>query len=656
MCALLLAASLACHCQDVVLIHGKRSFATEEQQIQELVSFYGLKLRTVDIGSAGDLMSQVRNPSTTALIVAEDALNGIAGEQLQSALRKSKRSDIPMLVFGIAGDGDAETLRFWSNGEVHGCAPIAANVRPSVLHMADSATLNRTLAGFDLPAVASLRCRLQIRDSSVAKALVIAQEYSSLPSPVLVRVQAKQTEVFFTPQSYSFDQSFVGQPSGLAKAFSSIAPFILFLDYAAGDYKWHLQGHYANFTIDDPWLTQPYGDLDYPALLKEMEEHNFHTTIAFVPWNFDRSESAVVALFREHPDRYSICLHGNNHTHREFGDYATNPLREQEAGIKQAVARMERFEKLTGVRYDRLMVFPHGVAPEDTFRALKMYGFSATANSIDVPLDHTFPTAPTFLLRPYTGAYSNLLSLSRYSVEAPISELDLAIESFLGNPLLFYGHHEFFKGGIGAFDEMANRVNAMQPQTRWASLGEVVRHLYQIRRREDGALDVQMLSREMNLDNPTSQEAVFYIHSQDGPAPAIASLTIDGSPGAFEQTANGLALHLIIPPHQMRKIRVVYESDLDLLTEDTRKTNLYAYALRTISDVRDLYLPRHAWGRVVVAAYYDHNIRFIELYLERKLLLTVTVTVTVLCVFLIIGLCYIRKRHKRHVVNGARAS
>ena len=87
---------------------------------------------------------------------------------------------------------------------------------------------------------------------------------------------------------------------------------------------WHTPGLYANLTIDDPWLTEPYGHLIYKGLLNEMEKADFHTTIAFIPWNYDRSEDEVAALFREHPDRFSVCIHGNNHDHREFYKYKTN--------------------------------------------------------------------------------------------------------------------------------------------------------------------------------------------------------------------------------------------------------------------------------------------------------------------------------------------
>ena len=72
---------------------------------------------------------------------------------------------------------------------------------------------------------------------------------------------------------------------------------MIFAKYGAGDRGWHALHHDANLTIDDPWLREPYGHLDYKDLLTEMERHNFHTTIAFIPWNYDRSEQSGGCAF-----------------------------------------------------------------------------------------------------------------------------------------------------------------------------------------------------------------------------------------------------------------------------------------------------------------------------------------------------------------------
>src|SRR5260370_28184823 len=135
----------------------------------------------------------------------------------------------------------------------------------------------------------------------------------------------------------------------------------MFVKYCAGEQGWHAIHQYANLTIDDPWLRPSYGYVDYKGLLDEMERHNFHTTIAFIPWNYDRSDPAVVSLFRSHPYRFSIAVHGDNHDHKEFTDYPSKPLADQIDDLKQALARMQKFRPLTGIPCDDVMVFPHSI-------------------------------------------------------------------------------------------------------------------------------------------------------------------------------------------------------------------------------------------------------------------------------------------------------
>ena len=491
-----------------------------------------------------------------------------------------------------------------------------ADSRPDVLQVSRG-ELSRTLAGLELPAVAAPGCGLRFTPAAGSQAILVARGKSGT-NAVLVRTQSKTGEVFFSPQMRLFDRSWAGKPVNLQSAFSSLAPFLLFMTRVAGDYGWHLDGHYANLTIDDAWLRQPYGHLDYAALLREMEKHNFHTTIAFVPWNYDRSEPAVATLLRTNAERFSVCLHGNDHAHREFGDYVSNPLERQIADLKQGVARMERFHALTGVPYDRFMVFPHGVAPEPTFAALRSFGFSGTANSSNIPLDARFPADPTFLLRPYTAAYANFVSYQRYPAAMKIPSAEIAALAFLGNPLLFYGHEDLFDEGIGAFDGLADFVNRMLPDTRWVSLGELARHSHLLRRRADGATDVRMLSNQMDLRNPEAHDTTFFVTRNENHADAIKTLTVDSKPVAFDDSAATLSFRLVIPAGRTARVRVEYRNNWDPSREDIRKRDIYSYVLRRISDFRDLYLSRSSWGRSIKVAYYGHGWNSVEVYLERK--------------------------------------
>jgi peptidoglycan/xylan/chitin deacetylase (PgdA/CDA1 family) len=618
-CGVFLIAVLpACQAAEVVLIRGALPRPAEESQIRDVSEYLGLTFETVNAGTRGRKsghLPSLESPSTLAVLIAQDALANLDREQIRSALPGTRGHGIPILIFGYTGSEDGHGLRSWSHGAVQGCASMTSSFQPSVLDVGNAQALTGSLDGLELPAVAAPACATQLAPDRKAQT-VLAARGNGEAGAVLVRVQTKAGDVFFTPQMRPFDDSWIGQPSGLAKAFSSMAPFLLFLRYAAGDYAWHPDAHYANLTIDDVWLRQPYGHLSFPALLTEMEKHNFHTTLAFIPWNFDRSEPEVVRLLHAYPARFSICVHGNDHVHREFGEYSRAPLQRQIADIKQGLARMERFRTLTGLPYDRFMVFPHAVAPEPTFAALKEYGFLGTANSGNVPLGVPFPSDPAFLLRTYTDAYANLLSLSRYSVQGNFPRVEIAIHSFLGNPLLFSGHEDLFANGIGSFDKIADLVNRLNPDTHWAGLGEIARRLHLVRLRQDGGMDVRMLTNEARLVNPTDRDAIFHVRTLEGCSPAPLSFTVDGARAAYECSGGSLELTLTIPARATRTLRAVYQA-VDLSHQQVAKTDLRAQVLRRISDFRDLYLSTSFWGLAIKRAYYSHQIDSVELYVER---------------------------------------
>jgi hypothetical protein len=611
--------STACFAGDVVVLLGSGAHDAEVRQIRQVADFYGVTVRLAQIYSRSaerNALVILKDTQTLAVLTSADALPAFRRDEVLAALRRPGDSHVPVLVFGITADEDAATLKLWSGGAIGACLSTGQGYRPEVLEAADL-ELSGALAGIRIPAVATPVCSLSLNAESRHKTALTAFG-NGAAATVLVRTQGRSSETFFVPKMESFDSSWIGKPLGLVKAFSSLAPFFLFLRSSAGDHGWHQDGRYANFTIDDPWLTEPYGHLAYGALLAEMEKHNFHTTIAFIPWNFDRSQPNVVQLFRDHPERFSISMHGNNHAHREFGDYEEHSLDEQVQDIRQGIARMERFRELTGIPYDRFMIFPHFVAPEGTFAALSNHDFLGTANSINVPDGAAFPTDPAFLLRPYTLQYGHFLSFFRYSVEGQVPSLEIAIHSFLGNPLLFYGHQQFFDQGIGAFDRVADLVNRVQADTHWAGLGEISRHTYLVRRAENGEFDVRMLSNEIELRNPEQRRAVFRIEQEDNSSAPVYRVTVDGIPAEFERSGDGWKLQLEIPAGTVRNIRAVHQDDFDVTRVDIAKTNTYVSMLRRASDFRDMYLSKSSFGRMITRVYYQQGWDSYQLGLEKR--------------------------------------
>ena len=606
----------AANAQDILLLRGKTQ-AAEEPQLRQVADFLGLDLRVVELPRNGPRSeTALADPAkVTAILISADAL-GLLTPQVELALRMGAQH-APRFVFGIDERTDAAQLVRWSGGTVTGCDKLSTISSPTSLHVAGLPNEYGALAGVDLPAVDTPTCRVTTDGRTIHPVLTFSSQ--GVQYPVLLTLQKDGNKLFFAPRMRQYDRKWMGKPDSLGAAFSSIAPWILFLKAAAGQFAWHLEGHYANLTVDDPRLVEPYGNMSYETLTRLMELHRFHTTIAFIPWNYNRNDGQALDIVRRHPDHFSICLHGNNHVHREFGDYADHPLVTQIQDLKQGVARMDEFHRTTGVPYDRFMVFPHGVPPDATFNALKVYGFLGTANSLNVPLDEKFPTDPLFLLRPYTTDYAGILSLSRLSVEAPISEVDLAILSFLNDPILLYGHQGAFRNGARRLLSAVDAVNRIAPGTEWVSLGTLARHLYEVRQVAPARFEVKPLAKEVSIRNTLPVTAEFDVMlmppSRGG---HISEILCDRRPINVRRSESGDTVTLILAPGQERLISMRYSDQAAIKKVDIRASEPSVYLLRHISEIRDQWISVHSWGQAAVDGYYGGRGASLELRFERN--------------------------------------
>src|SRR5262249_28002294 len=141
---------------------------------------------------------------------------------------------------------------------------------------------------------------------------------------------------------------------------------------------WQAPATNACVVIDDPPLKPRYGFLSYRELLSAMVQHDFSTNIAFIPWNWRRSRSEVVRMFTENTDRYSLSVHGCDHTGGEFGIPDNHVLAWK---ANEAKDRMSRHESRTGIRHDHIMVFPQGVFSVPAMNVLRRSGFTAAVNT-----------------------------------------------------------------------------------------------------------------------------------------------------------------------------------------------------------------------------------------------------------------------------------
>ena len=377
-----------------------------------------------------------------------------------------------------------------------------------------------------------------------------------------------------------------------------VLPILIFLKQEGGEFCWHRKTILANLTIDDPWLVEPYGNLSYKGLLQQMKMANFHTTIAFIPWNYDRNHREVVDLFLEHPERYSIAFHGNNHDRQEFGDYKDHSFKTQETGIRQAIARMAEFTRLTGIPVSKVMIFPHGIAPERTLDTLKHHNFVATINSTILPLGDRGPVDTDAMLEPATLKYFGIPVIQRFNPRVDRSIINILL--FLEKPLLFYTHQDYFYKDIGAFNEVARYVNERTGhRVQWMNLKEVCESLYTERLNADGGYDIRMMARSISVKSPTTISSSYQVKETLSGNENIERLVINGSPYStgFERA---LKKPVSLGSGEEMRIEIVYKQPPDQTRISIERTGLRNSAIRWLSDVRDRYLSTSRFGRKVI--------------------------------------------------------
>jgi hypothetical protein len=590
-----------CQSGDVVLVRATGTSSAEQQELELSAQFYGVNLKVVSAGdsNSGAVLRALRQNTTLGVAIQADALASIRRDELLAALRDG----VPVLILGVTPETQPTLLSTWSGGAAVGVQRLESTTRPH--YVVDRVVgITQQLTDLEIPFPGNDTFYFALAGHSKAQEIMAVRNDRQVV-PVFIQADLRQQKIFLLCKTHPAGDSGVeAGTESIETAFTEIAPMMMFVKYAAGERGWHALHHYANLTIDDPWLREPYGDLSYKGLFKEMEKHDFHTTIAFIPWNYDRNEAETISLFRNHPERFSICIHGDNHDHKEFEDLESKPLNVQLGALKQSLARMEKFQTLTGIPYDNVFVFPHSIGTENILKELKAYNVLATINSSNVPMDRVRPTAPLFTLRPVTLSFADFPSISRYSAAVPIPNSFLAINEFLDNPLFFYTHQEFFRSGIDAFDGMADNVNKLEPDTEWRSVGDIVKHSYLVRLRDDSNYDALAFSNSFDLDNTSQRSLVFDVDKQESGSPVIASVSVDGRDYPFQLRQGHLNLSVTVPAGGVRRVIIRYKNDLDLASISTSKSSLRVYLLRKVSDYRDITLSKYYLGRVFTDYYY----------------------------------------------------
>lgn len=409
--------------------------------------------------------------------------------------------------------------------------------------------------------------------------------------PLFVRIEVGASQLFLLGCSQTKGpKTELRQVMAARNVFTQTIAPIMFFKYVFGDKCWHLPGKQAALIIDDPPLRPRYGFLDYRNLLEVMDEHNFATTIAFIPWNCKRNRKQVTDLFQERPERFSVCVHGCDHTQAEF---AVNDYDHALHLANLALERMRVFRDTTGVGWDPVMVFPQGKFSGEAMRALRASNFLAAVNTTPVSqeLPLSLDSQECSFLEPAVLNYDGLPLFTRRYPEA---WKDLLLDLFLNKPAFMVIHHQNLKGEYAALLGAIDSINASAKGIQWQGLGAAIKKTYLQRVNSDGSMDIKPYASKVLLENSSDLERPFHIHVDRSRYATVQVARTGGDDLSLHLDQNSSVFTIRVPSKTAATVEIPYGD----AAEESRGAHGFATnglkvaARRYLSEFRDNYLSR----------------------------------------------------------------
>jgi hypothetical protein len=368
--------------------------------------------------------------------------------------------------------------------------------------------------------------------------------------------------------------------------FLSAVPLVLYIKWAFAETRWNAPETNACLVIDDPVLKPRHGFVNFQELLSLMKRHQFSTNIAFIPWNWRRSAPGVARLLRENPQNYSVSVHGCDHIRAEFGSSDRQRLYWK---TQQALGRMNRHESITGIHYDPVMVFPHGIFSEAAMSALKRTDLIAAVNNDIISADPN----------PRVITVSNVWDVAVMGYGFPLFTRrypsdgieNFAFDALLGKPAIIVIHHDYCSDHCSRLIDFVDQLNALNCPPTWRNLGEVVRRSCRQKNISSTEVEVEMYGAELCIENFSEQPKRFLIRRREDEPSAIREICDRSGPIAWNSVNGHISFEIELSPGQSKIIGIrFHELAGSGYNGDNLPYRFKAMLRRYLCEVRDNYI------------------------------------------------------------------
>ncbi len=569
--------------QATILTYGGAE--SRDRKIAALAEYYGVDCSTADLRQSNS--ASVQQASGCMMIDARSLSAAARDRAIGTAALVAILDKVSfVLVYGIT-DREASGVRAVTDGLVS--SAVSFEREDYKYQVADGETnLTEELSGLTFGPIRNdidYGLTLSRHDNSFSALVSINQ------LPMFGCLRKERSNVFFLacadvaePQAPTDCTLFA------RKYFSTVAPVIMFLRQAFGDRIWRNKQRCASLVIDDPLLQKTYGFLNYSEILDAMDSSNFAASIAFIPWNYRRTDPATAELVKTRPDRFSICVHGCDHT---GGEFASDDAADLDRRVQLATFRMRNHEQRTGVPYADIMVFPQGKFSSLSLSVLKKHNYLAAVNSTVKPEDLRNSHGITLgdLLAPAVCRYAGFpLFMRRY----PRELADFAFDLFLDKPALVVEHHGYFKHGYDKIREFASQLNKLSAGLEWKGIGDVAKQTY-LQRTRGGEVHYRIFANRHTIRNPQPGARTFTVSKAEHQSIPVQGLAVNGKQHPYSVQNGELSFQVEIPASGSAEVSITYAT----VRDDSRqhkssfKQEVKTYMRRHLSEVRDNYLAKH---------------------------------------------------------------
>ncbi len=379
--------------------------------------------------------------------------------------------------------------------------------------------------------------------------------------------------------------------------YAELLSLSIFLRSVFGRWCWTAPVRAATIVIDDPYLKKRYGFLRYKTLVRELQQTGCSLTVGFIPYNYWRSDRRVTNMLRGQRDRFSITVHGCDHTRGEFASLDEMLLKQR---ARLALERMDIHTKLTQMPYDRVMMFPHERFSTKAIRALKECGYLAAANMSPWPVDSA--ESPVTLRDVFDVAVTRYDSFAIFGRRYPYDNgFELAVDAFFQKPLLVAEHHTFFKSGFEPLRQVMRELATLDTPPVWMPLHEALTSTFVVKRAGPGHYAARFFTPLLRLRNTDGEPCLYSLTKPEEPG-LVEAVMVDGESVPFEWQSGFLKCDVHLGTGEERDVKVLYRAAAQRNNHHRRSWNFRSrvFARRMLSDMRDNYLSKS--DRLLAAA------------------------------------------------------